>query len=201
MPLDQEKSVTITSVCVYCGSSSRVPETYKQSTNELGMALAQQGYDLVYGGGHVGLMGTLADSALKAGAKVFGIIPEHIRAKEIQHTGLTELHVVDSMHTRKRMMVERSDAFIILPGGFGTLDETFEIITWKQLGLHNKPIIIYNCNGFWQPLVDLIEKVIGEGFAPANNRSFYKVTNTLEDTLAALKLPSDPPFDPTTKWM
>src|SRR6202042_3527823 len=120
---------------------------------------------LVYGGGHVGLMGIVADTALQNGAEVIGIIPEHIRAQEVQHHGLTELHVVPDMHTRKRMMVERADAFIILPGGLGTLDETFEIITWKKLKLHSKPIIILNQHGYWDEMLALIDKMIADGFA------------------------------------
>ena len=110
-------------------------------------------------------MGIVADSALKAGGKVIGIIPQHIRAQEVQHTGLTELHVVPDMHTRKRMMVEQSDAFVILPGGLGTLDETFEILTWKKLSLHNKPIIIFNDRGYWDPMLKLITHTVSEGFA------------------------------------
>src|SRR6202012_609354 len=106
--------------------------------------LAQRGLRIVYGGGHVGLMGIVADTALQNGAKVIGMIPEHIRAQEVQHRGLTELHVVPDMHTRKRMMVERSDAFVVLPGGFGTLDKAFEILTWKKLKLHTKAIVLFN---------------------------------------------------------
>ena len=141
--------LSVQSVCIYCGSSNDVDDRYKKSARDVSTMLARQGKTIVYGGGHVGLMGIVADTALKAGAKVIGIIPEHIRAQEVQHTGLTELHVVPDMHTRKRMMVERADAFVILPGGLGTLDETFEILTWKKLKLHNKPVIIFNENGYW----------------------------------------------------
>ena len=114
------------SVCVYCGSSSRVSDTYKDAAHQLGTLLGQKGHQLVYGGGRVGLMGIVADATLAAGGSVVGIIPEHIQVLEVEHTGLTELLVVDSMHTRKRMMVDRSDAFVVLPGGLGTLDETFD---------------------------------------------------------------------------
>src|ERR1700733_5605923 len=135
------------SVCLYCGSANSVAERYKHIAREVSAALAKRKLEIVYGGGHVGLMGIVADAALQAGGRVIGIIPEHIRAQEIQHTGLTELHVVPDMHTRKRMMVERSDAFVVLPGGLGTLDETLEIITWKKLKLHAKPIILFNDGG------------------------------------------------------
>ena len=131
---------------------SRVSDTYKDAAHQLGTLLGQNGHQLVYGGGRVGLMGIVADATLAAGGPVVGIIPEHIQVLEVEHTGLTELLVVDSMHTRKRMMVDRSDAFVVLPGGLGTLDETFEILTWKQLRLHDKPIVVANIDGYWDPL-------------------------------------------------
>jgi uncharacterized protein (TIGR00730 family) len=176
----------IKSVCVYCGSSSGVPERYKKIAAELATALAKHKLEIVYGGGHVGLMGIVADAALKAGAKVVGIIPEHIRAKEVQHTGLTKLHVVPDMHTRKRMMVDQSDAFVVLPGGFGTLDETIEIITWKKLKLHTKPIILFNQDGYWNPLLKLMEHMASEGFAEKKDLALYTVVTSIEETLAAL---------------
>lgn len=156
------------------------------------MALARRGFSFVYGGGHVGLMGIVADTALQLGAKVIGIIPEHIKAKEIQHTGLTELHVVPDMHTRKRMMVERADAFVILPGGLGTLDEAFEILTWKKLGLHNKPIIIYNYEGYWDPLLALIDRTLKDGFSQPSDRALFKTVTTIEDLLDAIDSHSTP---------
>ena len=130
----------------------RVSDTYKDAAHQLGTLLGQNGHQLVYGGGRVGLMGIIADATLAAGGPVVGIIPEHIQVLEVEHTGLSELLVVDSMHTRKRMMVDRSDAFVVLPGGLGTLDETFEILTWKQLRLHDKPIVVANIDGYWDPL-------------------------------------------------
>jgi uncharacterized protein (TIGR00730 family) len=177
----------IKSVCLYCGSSSAVPAHFKTTAHDVSTALAKQGVDIVYGGGHVGLMGIVADAALKAGGKVTGIIPEHIRAKEVQHTNLTKLHVVPDMHTRKRMMVEQSDAFIILPGGLGTLDEAFEIITWKKLGLHDKPIVIFNQQGFWDPLLALINHLADTGFAQKNDLTLYTVATTIDEVFAALK--------------
>ncbi len=201
MPFDQDTVLAVRSVCVYCGSSNRVDELYKKTAVAVGTALAQRGLRVVYGGGHVGLMGLLADAALAAGGEVIGIIPELIRSREVQHTQLTELHVVDSMHTRKRMMEERADAFLILPGGFGTMDELFEVLTWKQLGLHDKPIIIHNEHGFWTPLLGLIDHIIEAGFAPASNRQFYQVTATIDELFAALSAPLAPPVDPAKKWM
>lgn len=191
----------IRSVCVYCGSSSRVEERFKHHAAQFGQMLAERGITLVYGGGRVGLMGIIADAALQAGGTVVGIIPEHIKAKEIEHRGLTELHVVDSMHTRKRMMAERSDAYVVLPGGLGTLDETFEIITWKQLQLHTKPIVIFDDGGFWQPLLALLETLITSGFAPAHARSLYHFTASLEGIFTALAMPSEKVVPVETKWM
>ena len=150
------------SVCVYCGSSSRVSDTYKDAAHQLGTLLGQNGHQLVYGGGRVGLMGIIADATLAAGGPVVGIIPEHIQVLEVEHTGLSELLVVDSMHTRKRMMVDRSDAFVVLrrsrhPG------RTFEILTWKQLRLHDKPIVVANIDGYWDPLEGMLDHMIAQG--------------------------------------
>jgi uncharacterized protein (TIGR00730 family) len=196
-----ENKPVISSVCVYCGSSSRVDDRYKENAAIIGQRLAKGGVSLVYGGGRVGLMGIVADSALQAGGKVIGIIPAHIQSKEIEHHGLTELHIVDSMHTRKRMMAEKSDAFVVLPGGFGTLDEAFEIITWKQLQLHEKPVIIFNDGGFWQPLIDLMEHMIEKGFANNKHRSLYTVAETMDDVFRLLNEPQVKPPPPETKWM
>jgi uncharacterized protein (TIGR00730 family) len=190
---------TPTSVCVYCGSSSRVPDAYKTAAHGLGAGLAERGIRLVYGGGRVGLMGIVADAAIGAGGDVVGIIPEHIQVMEVEHTGLSELLVVDSMHTRKRMMVERSDAFVVLPGGMGTLDETFEVLTWKQLGLHDKPIVIVDVDGYWQPLIGLIEHMIGAGFCRAANRSLFTVVNSVGDVLTALEREPEPVVEPDIK--
>ncbi len=177
---------TVSSVCVYCGSSGNVEERYKRAAHRLGESLGEAGMRVVYGGGRVGLMGIVADAALKAGAEVVGIIPEHIQALEVDHTGLTELHVVDSMHTRKAMMVARSDAFVVLPGGLGTLDEAFEIITWRQLRLHDKPIVIVNENGYWQPLIDLLDHIRETGFGRGDIHMLYTVVDGVEDVLPVL---------------
>lgn len=186
---------SIKSVCVYCGSSDFVADSFKEAARRTGALLAANGYDIVYGGGRVGLMGIVADAGLKGGAKVVGIIPDHIKRYEVDHTGLTELIVVESMHIRKQMMVERSDAFIILPGGIGTLDEMFEIITWRQLRLHGKPVVIINTDGFWNPLVALMEHMTETGFMrkpnlPGAEDRLYHVVDSVEeavDLLARLK--------------
>ena len=147
----------IKSACVYCGSSTTSNPAFDAPTFELGTALAKAGITLVYGGGSPGLMGKVANSCMDAGGKVIGVIPDHILKLENRHNELTELHVVDNMHTRKMMMAEKADAFIIMPGGLGTLDEAFEIMTWKYLGVHNKPVIIANIDGYWDPLLALIQ--------------------------------------------
>lgn len=167
----------------------------------MGAALGERGITLVYGGGHVGLMGLCADACLSAGGQVVGIIPEHIQNLEVEHTGLTELHIVDSMHTRKMMMAERSDGFIVLPGGLGTLDETFEIVTWRQLQLHDKPIVILNVNGYWTPLLDMIDHLIEQGFCRPDNRNLFSVVDTIDQVFEALAEAPEPVAPPQTKWL
>lgn len=190
----------IQSVCVYCGSSSRVDQAFKDAAKELGKHLAGQNWNIVYGGGRVGLMGLVADSALEAGVKVIGVIPEHIQEREVEHTDLTELHIVDSMHTRKQMMVDRADAFVILAGGLGTLDEFFELLTWKQLGLHDKPIVICNINGYWDKLLGMIDHIAAEGFMRPEDKCFV-VVEKVEDVAEALKSAPCETIDPQTKWI
>jgi len=187
----------IRSVCVYCGSAGKVDQIFKDAAHDLGTRIGGAGLRLVYGGGRVGLMGIIADATLAAGGEVVGIIPEHIQALEVDHTGLTELHVVDSMHTRKAMMVARSDGFVILPGGIGTLDEAFEIITWRQLLLHDKPIVIANIDGFWDPLIALLEHLQATGFMrkpniPGSERPLYTVVDTVDEIMPALRRQPDP---------
>lgn len=182
----------INAVCLYCGSSNFVDDTYKQAAVETGKLLASAGIRLIYGGGHVGLMGIAADAALTAGGEVVGIIPEHIQIREVRHNSLTELHVVDSMHTRKNMMFERADAFVILPGGLGTLDEAFEIMTWRQLGLHDKPVIFVNVGGFWDPMLQLVDSIIDKGFARPENRNLFVVVDSVREILGALALEPEP---------
>jgi uncharacterized protein (TIGR00730 family) len=176
----------IRSLCVYCGSSGAVEALYRDAASELGAHLAQAGIALVYGGGRIGLMGLLADAALAAEGKVTGIIPSHLRDAEVAHRGVTELVVVDSMHERKRLMAERADAFAILPGGIGTLDEMFEIVSWRQLRLHDKPIMLVDIGGYWSPLRALLDHIIDTGFAGAQTRGLLKVVPSVAALMAAL---------------
>jgi uncharacterized protein (TIGR00730 family) len=173
-------------ICVFCGSYSGNHPIYLETTQAIGKGIAQSGYTLVYGGGKVGLMGAVADAALAAGGAVVGVMPKALVDKELAHTGLTELHVVDSMHTRKAMMAERADAFITLPGGFGTLDELFEIITWLQLGFHRKPIALLNMEGYFDPIIELIEHMAGAGFIKPEHRQVVMVSPSPEDLLSRL---------------
>jgi len=184
--------VPFSSVCVYCGSSDEVAQKYKNAAEAIGTQLARRGLCLVYGGGHVGLMGILADAALKIGGRVIGIIPEHIQALELPHEGVTELHLVPDMHTRKRMMVEKSDAFVILPGGLGTLDEAFEVLTWKKLKLHKKPIILLNQDGYWDDMIALFDCIVGQGFSCAEDRAMLEVVTSVEELFARLDALHEP---------
>jgi uncharacterized protein (TIGR00730 family) len=176
----------LSALCVYCGSSDRVDPAHRQAAANLGRTLAGAGVALIYGGGRIGLMGICADAALAAGGRVVGVIPEHLNDFEIGHQGVSELHVVPSMHSRKQLMFELADAFAVLPGGIGTLDETFEIITWRHLGLHDKPIVLIDNNGYWRPFVALIDHVIATGFAKPAIRGLYQVVDRVEDVLPAI---------------
>ncbi len=162
-------------------------EDFKKAAHNLGLQLGQNDITLVYGGGHVGLMGITADATLEANGKVIGIIPEHLHEIEVSHDNLTELHVVDSMHTRKQMMFEKSDAFVVLPGGLGTLDETFEMITWRQLKLHDKPLILVNYKDYWKPFMELVNHMIKAGFVEPGALGYFTVVESLDDVLPALK--------------
>ncbi len=187
-PSDALSAHPIKSVCVFCGSLSGARSTYEVAARELGTQLAQRGITLIYGGGHVGLMGAVADAALSAGGHVVGIIPEHLMRPEIAHQNLTELVVVDSMHTRKRQMAERADAFVVLPGGYGTLEEMFEMITWLQLQLHAKPIGALNASGFFEPLLALIQHSAQEGFIRPDHWDLLIVEPTVSVLLERLPL-------------
>ena len=191
----------ITNVCVYCGSSSSVDDVYKEAATKLGKLIADEDWGVVYGGGRVGLMGLVADSALKNGTNVIGIIPEHIEEREVQHTDLTELHVVDTMHVRKQMMVDRSDAFVVLAGGLGTLDELFELLTWKQLGLHDKPIVIVNIGGYWTKMLEAIEHIANIGFMRQDDLKLFIAVDSVDDVPETLKNAPAQKFDPSTKWI
>lgn len=191
----------VESLCVYCGSSSRVPQSHKDSAVRLGEILAASGIRLVYGGGRVGLMGILADAAIAGGGEVVGVIPRFLDEYEIGHTGVARLEVTESMHERKQLMAELSDGFVVLPGGLGTLDETFEIVTWKQLRLHDKPIVIVNVDDYWQPLKKLIGHAVDVGYARPENARIATFVSSVEDVLPKLeKMPeSQVPVD--HKWL
>lgn len=153
------------SLCVYCGSSAEVDPASRAGAAALGRQLGEEGITLVFGGGQVGLMGIIANAALQAGGKVIGVIPRHLDREEVGHRGIAELHVVETMHERKALMFQLSDAFAVLPGGLGTLDETFEMMTWRQLGLHDRPVVLVNQNDYWNPLLALLHHIAAAGFA------------------------------------
>jgi uncharacterized protein (TIGR00730 family) len=158
-------------ICVFCGSSSGVRPAYTASARAVGRLLAERGVDVVYGGGKVGLMGAVADAALAAGGRVYGVIPEALTAREVAHGGLTELHVVRTMHERKARMADLADGFLTLPGGFGTLEEFCEVITWSQLGIHPKPCGLLNVEGYYAPLLALFDRATAEGFLRPQHRT------------------------------
>jgi uncharacterized protein (TIGR00730 family) len=175
------------SLCVYCSSSDTIPNGHRKCARKLGQLLAKNDIHMVTGGGHVGLMGETADAALAAGGEVTGIVPHFIKRLELVHRGLTRLIEVESMHERKQKMFDMSDAFAALPGGLGTLDETFEIITWKHLGLHNRPIFLIEAGGYWKPFHNLFEHMIATGYARQGCRDLYTVATNPEQVIAALK--------------
>lgn len=179
-------SSSISSVCVYCGSGKGLSPAYAVAARKLGKALADHGIRLVYGGGSLGLMGEVAKSALGAGGKVTGIIPSFLGAREQMLQDVDELIVVDDMHTRKKLMFERSDAFVALPGGIGTLEELVEQLTWSQLGQHKKPIVVANIGGFWAPFLDLLTHMKGETFIRAGLDVHFTVVDSAEKILPAI---------------
>lgn len=160
----------IGALCVFCGSNSGLRPQFASAAKALGIVLAESGIRLVYGGGRVGLMGTIADAALSAGGQVIGVIPQHLVDREVAHEGLTELRIVKSMHERKALMAELSDGFVALPGGLGTLEEFFEVWTWGQLGLHRKPYGLLNVSGFYDPLVEFIDQLVEQKFVKPEHR-------------------------------
>ena len=177
----------LTALCVFCGSSPGADSSHRDAAVRLGGLLAEQRIALVYGGGRVGLMGALAEAAIGGGGRVVGIIPEHLTRIEAAYQGVSELHIVDSMHTRKRRMFDLADAFCVLPGGLGTMDETFEILTWKQLRLHNKPIVLVNQGGYWDAWMTLVDRIIGGGFAGNDVRRLFTVVDDVDDVLPAVQ--------------
>jgi uncharacterized protein (TIGR00730 family) len=173
----------IKSICIFCGSRLGEQLSYRAAAARLGELCGQVGIDVIYGGGHVGLMGIVADAAIRNGGKVIGLIPEQLMAREVGHDGITELIVTEAMSDRKDRMIERADAFAVLPGGLGTLDELFEVLTLRQLGYHRKPTVLVNIDGFWDPLLALIERIVNTGFAGTD---VYPTMQTVDDADAVL---------------
>ncbi len=176
----------IRAVAVFCGAHAGDDPVFRAAATALGHGMAEAGLSLVFGGGRIGLMGAVADAALAAGGRVTGVIPEFLTRLEVAHAGISEMIVTDSMHTRKRRMFELSDAFVSLPGGLGTLDETIEIITWRQLGLHDKPILLCDVAGSAAPLLGAIDAAVARGFANASVRRLFEVVPGVPATLARL---------------
>jgi uncharacterized protein (TIGR00730 family) len=185
-------------ITVFCGSSFGTEEIYKEQATLLGKTLAKQNIELVYGGANVGLMGAVADGVLNEGGKVIGVLPNFLRSKEIAHLGLTELILVESMHERKTKMNDLCDGVIALPGGFGTLEELFEMLTWAQLGLHKKPIAILNINGFYDSLIELTKVMVEKGLLKDVNQQMLLVSDSIDDLLDQMQN-----YDPPTvgKWI
>ncbi|HQR29609.1 MAG TPA: TIGR00730 family Rossman fold protein [Anaeromyxobacteraceae bacterium] len=185
-------------VCVFCGSSNGQRPAYARAARRFGSALAAHGLGLVYGGGHIGLMGVVADAALAGGSRVVGVIPRSLARREIAHHGLTRLEVVPSMHARKARMAALSDAFVALPGGIGTFEELFEILTWGYLGIHAKPIGLLDVSGYYRPLVRLLDHAVEEGFLRPAHRKLVVVDRNPERLIARLGRHHVPP---ATRWI
>ena len=174
----------VNSVCVFCGASNNVSQHFLDAGREFGKMLAEKKLRMVYGGGDCGMMGAVANGCLENGGEVVGVFPRVLTGLEVEHKGLTEIIMVDNMHLRKMKMFELSDVFVTLPGGFGTLDETFEVVTWKQIHTHNKPVYIYNQDGYWDKWIALTDHIIDNGFASAETRSYYEILDNMDELLA-----------------
>jgi uncharacterized protein (TIGR00730 family) len=192
------KKKQMKSICLFCGSNKGARPEYEAAAREFGRTLAEQGVTLVYGAGNVGLMGVAADAALAAGGRVVGVIPEFLKAKEVAHVGLSELHVTETMHQRKALMAELSDGFIALPGGFGTFDELFEILTWAQLSVHDKPVGMLDVGGFFKPLQAMVDRAVEEGFVPAGNLNLFQRSESLPALLDWMR---EYRPQPVPKWL
>jgi len=184
-------------ISVFCGSSSGNEDVFTEQAALSGRIIVCRGYGIVYGGARVGLMGAVANAALAEGGKVIGVLPEFLKRKELEHTGLTKVHIVETMHERKALMYELCDGVIALPGGFGTLDELFEILTWAQLSIHHKPVGLLNIEGYYDPLMDLTEKMIEKGFLKPEYRKMLLIDDNIESLID--KMESYTPLD-NNKW-
>lgn len=190
---------SLKTVCVQCGSSDQTDEVYLRAAEDMGKALSERGIGLVFGGGKTGLMGRVADAVLANGGQAIGVIPKIFATPQLMHNGLSELHVVDNMHTRKAMMMELANAFVALPGGFGTFEELFEVLTWSQIGLHHKPIGVLNVADYFIPLLDLIEHARAQGFIYSEHRQLLISETQPEDLLDGLSSYSQP--DGLDRWV
>lgn len=193
-----ERNRNMRKVCVFCGANNGIRSIYSEAAKAMGKALVRRGIGLVYGGGSVGLMGVISDTVKKEGGEVIGVIPEALVAKEVAHQGLEDLRIVSSMHERKALMAELSDAFIALPGGYGTLEEYCEVLTWAQLGFHQKPCGILNVEGFYDPLLHLFDRSVTEGFVRPVYRSLVLVEKEPDRLLDMLDSYQPPMLD---KWI
>jgi uncharacterized protein (TIGR00730 family) len=187
----------LNSVCVYCGSNTGSSPLFAETAVSIGTELARANIRVVYGGGRVGLMGIVADAARAADGEVVGIIPAALDRREVAHTGLSELHIVQTMHERKAMMAELSDAFLTLPGGLGTLEELFETLTWSQLGIHQKPVGLINVGGYFDPLLSMLDQFVARGFLRPEHRDLLLEADTLPDMMALMEAWSPPQVE---KW-
>ena len=174
-------------ICVFCGSADGARPEYLATARELGRKIAESGFGLIYGGAAIGAMGAIADAALAAGGEVVGVIPDVIMEREIGHRRLTELHIVRTMHERKALMASRADAFVALPGGYGTMDEFIEIVTWAQLGIHTKPCVLVNVGGYYDKLLGFFDTAVSEGFIRAENRGLVQVARDAAEALAVVE--------------
>ncbi len=188
----------ITSLCVYCGSRTGDDTAHAEAARRLGATIAGAGIRMIFGGGAIGLMGVAARAALGAGGEVIGVIPRHLDEVEIGMADASELIVVANMHERKRRMFDLADAFVVLPGGVGTLDEAFEIITWRQLGLHDKPIVLLDNRSYWRPLLALIASTVDAGFASESIKSLYTVVGEVDEVLPAIRAAAAPRVAPAS---
>lgn len=175
------------SICVYCGSRNGAQPAYVDHARAMGTALAEEGWRLVYGAGDVGLMGEVARAAQAAGGETFGVIPTHLMSLEVGKTDLTSFVITETMHERKKVMLMNSDAVVLMPGGAGSLDEVFEALTWRQLGLHAKPIVVLNTEGYWTPLLELVDHIVAQEFAAPSLRGFLQSADTPEEVMALLR--------------
>ncbi len=186
-------------ICVYCGSADQVNPAYLQAAREMGQAVAQRGWQLWYGAGSTGMMGAVADGALQAGGEVVGVIPQLFNTPVLAHTRLTRLEVVDSMHERKQRLAQRADAFVALPGGYGTFEELFEILTWSQIGLHQKPVGLLNVLDYFEPLLKMVSHAQQEGFIYREHRQLLTSADNPQELLAALENHRRP--DGMDRWL